>query len=302
MEQLQNYGKVLSTKDKIFNHISKKSNKLLLLNTTFIIFCVMTLFCLFYQKFISINVTAIIIINLLIYCLISFYAITQKINLEITKKELEKTKLHNKTLENLNNSLSGFKHDFSNIITALGGLIYVKDIDGLKNFYDKILIECNINNNLSALNPSVINHPAIYNIIASKYHKAEELGITVNLQTFVNFNDFTLDIYNFCRILGILLDNAIEASHVCEEKLINIEIRNIKPRKCQIVTIENTYSNKDIDISRLSEKGYTSKKEEKECHGIGLWQVSKILRKYPNVILDTSKNEEFFKQELVIYY
>ena len=59
---------------------------------------------------------------------------------------------------------------------------------------------------------------------------------------------------------------------------------------------------KNIDINKISEKGYTSKTEDKESHGIGLWQVSRILKKHNNAILETSKIDKFFKQELVIYY
>lgn len=302
MELMQNCDKVLATKDKIFNHTNNKNKKLLLLNTAIILFGIITLSFLFYKKFVPANAITLIIVHLLIYCFISFYAITQKANLDNAREELDKLKLDNKTLEALNNNLSGFRHDFSNIITALGGLIFAEDFDGLKRFYDKILTECKITNNLSTLNKSVINNPAIYYILASKYHKAEELGITVNLEIFINFNNLQLNVYDFCRILGILLDNAIEASYICEEKLINIEMRDIKQSKCQVVTIENTYENKNIDINKLSNKGYTSKNSDKESHGIGLWQVSKILSKYSDVALNTSNDEKFFRQDLIINY
>ena len=122
------------------------------------------------------------------------------------------------------------------------------------------------------------------------------------MQIFINLNTLKLDVYEFCRILGILLDNAIEAASKCDEKIVNIEIHDIRHNKCQVLTIENTYSDKNIDISRLSEKGYTSKTEEKGSHGIGLWQVDKMIKKHNNIILDTSKDEKFFKQELAIYY
>ena len=98
------------------------------------------------------------------------------------------------------------------------------------------------------------------------------------------------------------MDNAIDASSKCDEKIINIDFHDIKVRKCQVISIENTYPDPNIDIGKLFDKGYTSKTENKEAHGIGLWQVSKMLKKYNNVILDTSKDEKYFKQELVIYY
>ena len=147
---------------------------------------------------------------------------------------------------------------------------------------DRILDECHINNNLSTLNPEVINNAAIYNILATKYYKADELNIDIDLQVFINLNNLKMDIYDFSRILGILLDNAIEAASQCEQKCIKIEIRDIKPKNCQMLTIENTYLDKDIDINKLAEKGYTSKTEDKENHGIGLWQVAKLV-KNPNI-------------------
>lgn len=287
-----------------FEHLTQKHKTLLFLNSFFITLCIAMQFylLLFYNQTLPIYITLISIICLVAYAFISFYSMTKSITLEITKRDLEQSQLHNKSLELLYNNVSAFKHDFSNIITALGGLIYSKNMDGLEKYYDKIVDECHINNNLSTLNPKIINNPAIYNILAAKYYKADELGITINLQIFINLNDLKMDIYDFCRILGILLDNAIEASEKCDEKIINIEFQDIKPKKCQSFTIENTYSNKNIDISKLSEKGYTSKTNDKESHGIGLWQVSKIIKKHNNIILDTNKDENFFRQELVIYY
>ena len=240
----------------ILDHISRKDKKLLLLNIFFILFCIAIQFylLLFYNTVLPTYISLISLFALIAYAFISFYSMTKSINLEITKKELEQTQLHNKSLELLYNNVSAFKHDFSNIITALGGYINSKNMDGLEKYYDKILDECNINNNLSTLNPNIINNPAIYNILATKYYKADEQGITINLQVFINLNELKMDIYDFCRILGILLDNAIEASSKCAEKIINIDIRDIKPRKCQSVTIENTYLDKNIDRDNIFNK------------------------------------------------
>lgn len=287
-----------------FEHLSKRNKILLILNVFFILICIAMQFylLLFYNSVLPIYITLISLISLIIYACISFYSMTKSINLEITKKELEQTQLHNKTLELLYSNISAFKHDFSNMLTALGGFVYTKNLDGLEKYYNKILDECHINNNLSTLNPKIINNPAVYNILATKYYKADELGININLQFFINLDELKFEIYDFCRILGILLDNSIEAASKCEEKLIIIDIHDVKSQKYQVITIENTYSDKNIDINKISEKGYTSKAENKESHGIGLWQVSRILKKHNNAILETSKNDKFFKQELVIYY
>ena len=288
----------------VFKYIDNYKKKLLIINLIFIIIIIAIQFyvMIFYNKVLPLHVTFISLVSLIAYFVLSIYSIIKSVNLEATQRELEQAELHNKSLELLYNNVSAFKHDFSNIITAFGGYIYAKNMDGLIRYYDKIVDECHINNNLSTLNPKIINNPAIYNILATKYYKADELGINIDLQVFINLNNLKLDVYDFCRILGILLDNAIEAANKCDEKLVKIEIHDIKQRRCQVLTIENTYPDKDIDISKLSEKGYTSKTADKGAHGIGLWQVSKMLKKHSNLILDTSKDEKFFKQELAIYY
>ena len=289
---------------EIFENLHKRQKQTLIINLIFVLICIATHFYLliFYNEHLPFYIVLISMLSLFTYSIISIYSIIKTLILEITKSDLEQSQLHNKTLEILYENTRAFKHDFSNIITALGGYIHKKDINGLEKYYNKIVDECHINNNLSTLNPTIINNPAVYNILATKYYKAYELDIKINLQIFINLNDLKMDIYNFSRILGILLDNAIEASANCNEKLIVIDIHDIKSQKCRVLTIENTYLNKDIDISKLFEKGYTSKENDKESHGIGLWQVSKILKKHNNVILDTRKNDQFFTQELVIYY
>lgn len=287
-----------------FEKLDKTHKHLIILNLILVIVCIGFQFYLmiFYNLTLPIYITILTFLFLITYSVVSIYSIIKTLNFESAKSDLEQTQLHNKTLEILYSNTRAFKHDFSNILTAFGGFIYAKNLDGLEKYYNKVLEECHIDNNLSALNPTVINNPAIYNILATKYYKADELGINIDLQIFINLNNLKMDVYDFTRILGILLDNAIEASAKCNEKIIKIEIRDLSHQHCQILNIENTYLDNNLDMSRLSEKGYTSKTDDTENHGIGLWQVSKMIKKYNNVILDTSKNDEFFKQELVIYY
>lgn len=296
--------KVIKINFIVFENINKTHKKMIITNLILLTVCIglQFYFILFQTSTLPLFITMMSLTILITYAFVSIYSIIKTVNLEIAKTNLEQSQLHNKTLELLYNNMRAFKHDFSNIITAFGGFIYANDIHGLEKYYNKILDECHINNNLSTLDPEVINNPAIYNILATKYYKADEADIDIDLQVFINLNSLKMDVYDFSRILGILLDNAIEAASQCQNKIIKIEIRDIKPNKCQILTIENTYLNKDIDISKLSEKGYTTKTDDKENHGIGLWQISKMIKKHKNVLLDTSKTDEFFKQELAIYY
>jgi len=107
-----------------------------------------------------------------------------------------------------------------------------------------------------------------------------------------------MKIYEFTRLLGILLDNAIEATYECTEKIINVYIRKDFKIKRQLLIIENTYNNKEIDVEKIFEKGYSTKDSNT---GLGLWEVRQIIKKNNNLNLYTSKDNKFFKQQLEIY-
>ena len=120
----------------------------------------------------------------------------------------------------------------------------------------------------------------------------------MNINIFIDLNKLNMKIYEFTRVLGILLDNAIEAAKECEEKIINIEMRKDSKRNRQLLIIENSFTNKNIDTEKIYEKNYSTKSGNS---GLGLWEVRKILKRNNNLNLFTTKNERFFKQQLEMY-
>ena len=108
-----------------------------------------------------------------------------------------------------------------------------------------------------------------------------------------------MKIYEFARILGILLDNAIEASEECDEKIVNITFKDDTKNSRQLIIIENTYKDKNVDTEKIFEKDITGKENHT---GLGLWEVRKIVKKNSNLNLSTNKNDKFFIQQLEIYY
>lgn len=238
-------------------------------------------------------------IFLLAYFCLSFYSLAKIMKLVTTTKKLESAEEYNKTLHILHDSVRGFKHDFDNIVTTIGGYIKTNDMDGLKSYYSQLEEDCSKVNNLYVLDPDIINNPGVYNLITAKYNEALEKGIKVNLTVLLDLNDLHMKIYEFARILGILLDNAIEASSECDEKNLNIVFRNESKNNRNIILIENTYKDKDVDIEQIFNKGVSGKQNHT---GLGLWEIRQILKKNNNVNLYTNKNEKYFSQQLEIYY
>lgn len=257
----------------------------------------------FYSNNMPIYITAISILSLLTYFVISFYSLLSTDKLDTTTRDLEEAQLYNKTLTILHDSIRGFKHDFHNIVQSIGGYADRGDLEGLRVYYRQLLQDCGRTNNLTALNPEVINNPAIYNVMATKYHKADEIGVQINLGIFIDLNDIEkhMKIYEFTRILGILLDNAIEAASECENKVVHVSFRKDQNRRRLLVVIDNTYKNKDINVDKIYEKDFSTKSKTTNS-GLGLWEVRQILKKNNNLNLYTTKSEEFFSQQFEIYY
>lgn len=236
--------------------------------------------------------------GLILYLLNSIFTIFLLSKLKSTSMNLEKLAIHNKTLESMHDKTSAFRHDIPNILQGMSGYINRNDMNGLKTYYSQFVEDIHSVTTLGTLSPKVINSPAVYNLLANKYYKAENLDIKVNLEVFLDFNTLNMKTYEFARILGILMDNAIEATSECEEKIINVTIRKDTNRHMQLLLIENTYKNKNISTDKIYEKGYSTKSGNT---GLGLWEVRQILKKNKNLNLYTTKNDKFFSQQLEIY-
>ena len=286
-------------------NMTAKNRMLFIMNTALGLISICSQFCIlaFYSDKMPILITIISILSLSTYFFISMYSLISTNKLNTTSQSLEEAQLYNKTLILLHDNMRGFKHDFHNIVQGLGGYIDRGDLEGLQKYYKQLLQDCNRVNNLTALSPSVINNPAIYNVMAAKYHRADEIGIQINLGIFMDLNEFEnhMKIYEFTRILGILMDNAIEAALECNDKIIHVTFRKEDSRHRFLMVIENTYLRKDIDTERIFEKSYSTK-SKKTNSGLGLWEVRQILKRNNNLNLFTTKDSEYFRQQLEIYY
>ena len=287
---------------QIFDNMNRKTKVLLIINALLIILVLAMQFYLitFYSSTMPLAITIINIIGLIAYFAISLYSIISSSKLASTKQDLESANLTINSLSILHDNVRSFKHDFDNIVNSIGGYVVNEDIEGLKKYYNQLLEECNKTNNLYALSPKVINHPAIYHMLATKYYEADKENVTINLNVFLDLNEIEtrMKIYDFTRILGILLDNAIEAAKVCKKKVINVTFRKEISNDMIVVIIQNTYTNKDVDTEDIYKKGVSSKENHS---GLGLWKIRQILMRNNNLNLFTSKDDEYFTQQFEIF-
>ena len=135
------------------------------------------------------------------------------------------------------------------------------------------------------------------------YYKTVEaskkgIDVAVNISEDIE-NSFlgSLDTNNFkqlTRIIGVYLDNAIDASSMSEKKLLGIEIYLIND-KINII-ISNTFENK-VEIDRLGKSKYTTKGKN---HGHGLLLVKNIISSNKAFESKTEIRNNLFIQELII--
>ena len=296
---LKNYKNVKISLD-LLDTLDKKTLIILCLNLIigFISLCIQLIITAFYIEIVPVSISILSFIFLISFFALSIYSFTRIIKLATTTKNLENAEEYNKSLEILYDQVKGFKHDFNNIMSTLGGYIDNNDINGLKIYFSEVKQDCKITNDVSLLNPRIINNPGIYSLLNNKYFKATKLGITMNIEFFLDLNDLNVNIYKFSRALGILLDNALEAASLCDEKIVRVIFRREDNNNRDVIIIKNTYSNKDVNTEEIFKKGVSGKENHS---GIGLWEVRNYIKKSQNLNLFTSKNSKYFSQQLEIY-
>lgn len=238
------------------------------------------------------------IISTISIFLISIYGIFSRREAIINKIKIDILEEKNKNLSEVNDYTRCFKHDFNNIIQAIDGYIMVNDMTALQKYFSGLLKECNCMNSMDLLNHKGTENPAIYGVLLNKYKRAEENNINMNIDIMVSLDKFKEKSYVLSRMIGILLDNAIEATSECEEKIVNVQFVKEEGKNRNLIIIENTYNNKNVDTNKIFEKNFTTKEGNS---GLGLWKIRDILSKDMDLDLYTTKDGVMFKQQLEIY-
>ena len=194
--------------------------------------------------------------------------------------------------------IRGFKHDFCNIMQAMYGYVIMKDINGLSDMFNSLKNEWRLVKNSEDLNRKIVNNPGIYSILNNKYKCIRDNGIKVKLDVNADLKKISLNDFELTRIIGILMDNAIEAAEKSNDKKIFVQFRYDKLNNRNLIYIKNSCDN-NIDCKKIFENDYSTK-EDNENHGLGLWKAKQIVNAHNNVNLYTYK-DKLFTQKLEIY-
>ena len=134
-----------------------------------------------------------------------------------------------------------------------------------------------------------------------KTQEAQDKGLNTNInisKRIENSNIYKLNIKeqrDLGKILGVFLDNAIEASLTSKDKEFGIEAYLNLKKECQII-ISNTYDTK-IDTSKIGKKGFSTKGAKR---GHGLLLVNHIVANNKIFEVKTNITQGLYIQTLTI--
>ena len=135
----------------------------------------------------------------------------------------------------------------------------------------------------------------VYYKVANIIDKNINFNTEISKEVYTYFDKLDAKLYyKVCKIIGILLDNAIEATIHTNEKLIFIEM--FKLGNELFVLIQNSCEDK-VDLENINKKGFSTKGKN---HGYGLYIVNKLVASSEQLSLSQYMFDNDFVTELKI--
>ena len=211
-------------------------------------------------------------------------------------RDMERYSRH---IEELYKEVRSFRHDYTNLLTSLRLGIEEEDMEQIKEVYDSVLKDSSqkLQDNKYDLGRLVnIRDRALKSLLAGKFIKAREKDIVFNVEVPEEIQVEGMSLLDFLTIVSILCDNAIEASLEASQPRVSIAF--LKNGAQETFIIENSIKEEGVDISEIFSFGVSSKGEER---GVGLYTVMKIVESYPNASLNTTCQDQVFRQVLTVH-
>lgn len=214
--------------------------------------------------------------------------------------QFENLRTYAERLENSYSIMRKFKHDYMNILITMSGFMKENDMDSLKEYYGERILPISrafTESDTKLGNLSYIKNTALKSLLSSKFVYMMEIGIKTEIELTEPINDLNMDCLDLSRILGIFLDNAMEAAMETEGK--EVRFCMFYKEMDLYLIIQNTAIPPTYAISELRSHDFSTKGENR---GIGLFNVDIILKNYENTIWNTTYEEPYFIQELILIH
>lgn len=272
---------------KIFRKIEGKINKKIILIV--FITCLVIIILTDFRYIITVSSKLYYLNIVIIVCLILLiiFAIYNYLRVE---KEIEKTE---SILSFMTKYEETIDKDRINRHEMLNNLLMLKTIEDKNSIeYEKILNDLIKEYDKSRSIKNIYKLPTgLKGIVYYKLNNMDDINLNVNISKRIidiskkiNRKDYV----SLCKILGIILDNAIEAAIKSKDKFIGIEVFN---NKNEYTIIVDNSCNDAVDISKIKNKNYSTKGKGR---GLGLYILNKIINNNNCISLIQSFNNMIF--------
>lgn len=196
-----------------------------------------------------------------------------------TKYQQEQIKLSNRYSEEYNAlvEISRKKqHDFKNQINALYGLSDIKAEKEQRKYIDKLLDENKVVKILHS-----VEQPVLAGFLYRKVNEIMAAGINIEFNLSVPDTELAIEVLDCIEIVGIFLDNAVEALSKEKDKSIILEMFAMEQKvEIRVKNVSPYYENDEI--AKFFQHNYSTKGKNR---GIGLAKIKDLQKKYKFDIL-----------------
>ncbi len=176
-------------------------------------------------------------------------------------------------LEELNKTLRAQRHDFMNHLQVVYGLIELEEFSDTKDYIEKVYSDIQKVSRVMRT-----SNPAFNALLQAKVLAGEKRGIETRLTVNSRFDKIKIPTWEFCRVIGNIIDNAIYALENSQGNKY-IEIILHEDIKYYYFTIKDNGSGMPQDIiDKIFETGFTTKGNKGE--GMGLAITKETLLNY----------------------
>ena len=187
-------------------------------------------------------------------------------------------------LESLNSTLRAQRHDFMNHLQVVYSLIEMDEHKTAAEYIEKVYNDIQKVSRVMKTSNAAINA-----LLQAKLMTCEKHGIAVELDVTTQLKDMKIPTWEFCRVLGNLLDNAIYAlQDKNQNKLLRIDLHE----DLKYYYFKVTDNGEPIPahlFDKIFEPGFTTKGDKGE--GMGLAISRDILENYGGSISVSSDSD-----------
>ena len=223
-----------------------------------------------------------------------------KDNLQDKLSENQNLILYSSNLEKNLGDIRGIKHDIKNIFFTMGTYVEQSENEDMKAFYQSEISpfaneEITKNDLYGKL--MTVKNEQLKAFLYYKISQAVERNITVlvDISADSSSSDTAMDFIDLIRIVGILMDNAIEECFSLANGIITIKISQNNELISYKISNTTDPQKKETGIKA----GVSSKGDNR---GNGLIIVQNIIKKYGHIALNSYFQEDSFVQSLNVYY